>query len=133
MYDSLELAFPVCDPLHAAYGNNVIAQIRTPRMKVGMIELPDEVRETEKWNTQVAKVISVGPLCFRNRDTLELWPEGEWFKEGEFVRVPKYGGDRWEVIVPEHPDGTALFILCSDLDVKAKIIGNPLDVIAYLA
>lgn len=132
MYDTLDLAFPECSPLHAAFGNHVICQIRTPRTMHGRIALPEEVRETEKWNTQVGKVISLGPLCFRNRDTLELWPEGEWFKPGDFVRVPKYGGDRWEVRVPEHPDGKALFVLCSELDVRAKIVGDPLSVIAYL-
>ena len=31
--------------------------------------LADEVRDTEKWNTQVAKVVAVGPLAFCDRNT----------------------------------------------------------------
>lgn len=131
--DTMERAFPVCDCQHKAFGNSVIVQIRTPRSKSdGGIALPQESRETEKWNTQVGKVISIGPLSFKDRDTLKPWPEGPWFKEGDFVRVPKYGGDRWEVPVPGHPDGSALFVLCPELDVRAEITGDPLKVIAYL-
>lgn len=97
----------------------------------GGIVIPEESRETEKWNTQVSKVIELGPVAFRNRDTLEVWPEGTWVKPGIFVRTPKYGGDRWEVPVPGSMD-LALFVFFNDLDLIGEVTGDPLDVIAYL-
>ena len=98
-YESLEEAFPDVSPGITAFGARVLVQIRTPKQRSkGGIILGNETRETELWNTQVAKVIQVGPLAFRNRDTLAQWPEGDWCKPGDFVRVPKYGGDRWMVV-----------------------------------
>lgn len=131
-YDSLEEAFPPVPPGLRPFGDKVIVQIRTPKRqtKSGLV-VPEESRETEKWNTQVAKVISVGPVAFRNRDTLQAWPEGDWVKPGIFVRVPMYGGDRWEVPVPNSVD-MALFALFRDVDLVGEIEGDPLAVVAYI-
>jgi co-chaperonin GroES (HSP10) len=97
-YDSIEQAFPDVAPGLRPFGSRVLVQIRTPMRKTrGGIHLPEESRETEQWNTQVAKVIALGPVAYCNRDTLEKWPEGEWCQPGAFIRCPKYGGDRWEV------------------------------------
>lgn len=131
-YDSLERAFPSVDPGHVPFGERVLVQIRTPMTKTASgLFLPEESRETERWNTQVAKVISLGPVAFRNRDTLEPWPEGAWVEPGTFVRVPKYGGDRWEVPVPELNE-PALFVLFLDRDLLGKITGDPLTMVAYI-
>ena len=129
---AMDFAFPEVDPGMEPYGSRVLVQIRTPRtMTEGGIAIPDEARETEKWNTQVAKVIKRGPVAFKNRDTLETWKEGEWCQAGAFVRVPKYGGDRWEVPVPGHSD-PALFVLFNDLDILGEFTGDPLSVKAFL-
>lgn len=132
-YGSLEDAFPDVPAGLKPFGDKVLVQIRTPmeRTKSGFI-LPQETRETEQWNTQVAKVISVGPVAFCNRDTLQPWPEGSWVKPGMFVRVPKYGGDRWQVRVPGSPD-LALFVLFRDVDLAGEIEGDPLEMVAYLS
>ena len=100
------------------------------RTKTGIL-LPEETRETELWNTQVAKVIALGPGAFKDRDTNKLWPEGAWCNVGDFVRCPKYGGDRWEVPVPNSPD-SALFVLFRDSDLAGLIEGDPLAHVAYL-
>jgi co-chaperonin GroES (HSP10) len=92
--------------------------------------LSSETQDTEKWNTQVAKVISVGPLAFKNRNTQEAWPEGDWCKAGDFVRVPKYGGDRWEV--PITRDNSAMFVIFNDLDIIGQVTGDPLAVKAFI-
>ena len=42
----------------------------------------------------IGKVIAVGPLAFRNRETAQLWPEGAWCAVGDFIIVPKYQGER---------------------------------------
>jgi co-chaperonin GroES (HSP10) len=106
--------------------------MRTPKkVSAGGIIIPDEARETEMWNTQVAKVISLGPTAFKNQDTLEPWKEGDWCKPGEFVRVNKYGGDRWRVPVPG-TDDYALFVVFKDLDLIGALTVDPLSVTAYL-
>ena len=97
------------------------------------IILVEETKETEKWQNMVAKVIHVGPLAFKHRDTMQSWPEGSWCEPGDFIRVPKWGGDRWEVEVPGQPDeDPALFAVFNDHEMIAKVTGNPLNMRAYL-
>lgn len=128
----MEFAFPDVDCGMNPYGSRIVVQLRTPRtMTEGGIAIPHEARETEKWNTQVAKVIMLGPVAFKNRDTLETWKEGAWCQPGTFVRVPKYGGDRWEVPVPGRSD-PALFCVFNDLDVIGEFTGDPLKVKAFI-
>lgn len=127
----LEEAFPVADPGVQPFGSRVLVQIRNPQEKTtGGIILSTDTKETEKWNTQAAKVISIGPLAFRNRNTMEHWPEGNWCEAGEFVRVPKYGGDRWEIKLGEK--GIALFVIFNDLDIIGKVTGDPLGMKAFI-
>lgn len=130
--DPLSDAFPAVDPGLVPFGERVLVQIRTPKRKsAGGIILHHDTRETELWNTQVGKIISVGPGAFKNRDTLEPWPEGEWAQPGVFVRVPKYGGDRWEVPIPG-TDEKALFVIFKDHNLIGQITGDPLAVIAFI-
>jgi len=127
----LEEAFPDVDPGVRPFGSRVLVQIRNPRKKSkGGIVLHSETKDTEKWNTQAAKVISMGPLAFRNRNTGDPWPEGEWCKPGEFVRVGKYGGDRWEVDLGE--SDVALFVIFNDLDIIGLVTGDPLNMKAFI-
>lgn len=131
--DEMRIAFPEVDAGIIPYGSRVLVQIRTPKRKSkGGIIFTDDSKDTEKWNTQVAKVVALGPLAFKNRDTLKDWAEGSWCSEGEFVRVPKYGGDRWEVPIEGRPDEPALFVIFNDLDLVGKVTGNPLSIKAFL-
>jgi co-chaperonin GroES (HSP10) len=133
-YDNLGDAFPAADPGLVPFGSDVLVQLRTPRrMTAGGIALAEESRETDQWNTQVAKVIAFGPVCFCNRETLAAWPEGAWCVVGDYVRVPKYGGDRWWVDAPGSIDGKALFVLVNDLDLKGRVPPDKvLDMVAYI-
>lgn len=129
--DAWAEAFPDVHPGIQPFGSRVLVQIRTPRrVSRGGIILSAETQDTEKWNTQVAKVISAGPLAFKNRDTQKTWPEGEWCKPGDFVRVPKYGGDRWEV--PVNKNDSAMFVIFNDLDIIGRVVGDPLAVKAFI-
>jgi co-chaperonin GroES (HSP10) len=133
-YGCIEDAFPDVDPEFEPFGYRVLVQIRSPmaRTRGGMI-LPHSSQETEKWNTQIAKVISLGPVAFKNRETLEPWPEGAWVQPGAFVRVPKYGGDRWEVPNPDSElTDMVLFVLFNDSELGGRHIGDPLSVVAYI-
>ena len=137
-YEDIDQAFPDIEPGLTPFGSRLLVQMRSPKARTaGGIILPDDAQDTEFWNTQVAKVVSLGPVAFKNRDTLEPWPEGDWCQEGTFVRVPKYGGDRWFVTLPGATSARvgvekACFALFNDLDMIGQITCDPLEVIAYL-
>jgi co-chaperonin GroES (HSP10) len=131
----LDWAFPVVNPGATPLGGRILVQLRRTKKKTsgsGII-LVEETKETEKWQNMVAKVIYVGPLAFKHRDTMLPWPEGSWCEPGDFIRVPKWGGDRWEVPVPDQDDeDPALFAVFNDHEMIAKVTGNPLNMRAYL-
>lgn len=129
-------AFPSVDPGAKPLGGRILVQLRRTKKKTsgsGII-LVEETKETEKWNNMVAKVIEIGPLAFRNRDTNEPWPEGSWCAVGDYIRVPKWGGDRWEVPVPGEDDleEKALFMILNDHEVIARVTCNPLLMRAFI-
>lgn len=132
-YDSIDEAFPPCAPKFRPTGNRVLVQLRTPKKKTkGGIILTSDVRETEHYNTQVAKVIAMGNLVFRNHQTYELWPEGAWFEVGEFVRVPRYGGDRWSVKTGDADGEEAILVLFKDTDIGGVFEGDPTEIKAFI-
>jgi len=142
-YVDLAEAFPACDPGVEPLGSRVLLQVRQAKRKTkGGIILTDDVRDTETYNTQVGKVLRCGPLAFRNRNTGAPWPEGSWCEPGDFVRMPKYGGDRWSIKL-WNEDGTArrgddgkqeevLVVLFDDLHLQVKIVGDPTQVKAFV-
>jgi len=132
----LAWAFPSVDPGAKPLGGRILVQLRRTKQKTtsaGII-LVEETKETEKWQNMVAKVLEIGPLAFKHRDTMQPWPEGSWVEVGEYIRVPKWGGDRWEVRVPgadDHED-PALFMVLNDHEVIAKLTGDPLAMKAFI-
>ena len=154
-YRSVEEAFPNVDPGHAPLGAKALFQIRHPKtVTAGGLFLTSADRSTEYYNTQVAKVIALGPLCFKqsvadpqtNQPSLSEYPEGPWFKPGDFVRVPKYGGDRFAVPfdsvtyakdektgkeVEEAFKDEAIFCFFRASDIISVITGNPLALKAF--
>ena len=131
---ALDEAFPDVDCGHKPLAEFVIVQIRAAKRKTaGGIILAAEGRDTELDNTQVAKVVAIGPAAFTNRSTGEPWAGGAWYKVGDFVRAPKYGGDRWVVSHETTENGQRVvdkvqFALFKDLDQRALVIGDPLAV-----
>ena len=129
-------AFPSVDPGAKPLGGRILVQLRRTKKKAtsaGII-LVEETKEAEKWNNMVAKVIEIGPLAFKNRDTMQGWPEGSWCSVGDYIRVPKWGGDRWEVKVPGEDDleDPALFMILNDHEVIAKVTCSPLEMRAFI-
>lgn len=132
-YGSLEEAYPSVDAEFDPTGNQVLFQLMTPKNKTrGGLVLPQGALDVNQLNTQVAKVIAVGPVAFKDRDTLQPWPEGDWVEVGQFVRIPLFGGDRWYLPVPGRSDYKALFAIYKDVDIKGIFRGNPLDVDPFL-
>jgi co-chaperonin GroES (HSP10) len=131
----LAWAFPSVDPGAKPLGGRILVQLRRTKKRTtsaGII-LVEETKETEKWNNMVAKVVAIGPLAFKHRDTMQAWPEGSWCEIGDYLRVPKYGGDRWEVPVPgQDEEDSALFMILNDHEVIAKVTGDPLAMRAFL-
>jgi co-chaperonin GroES (HSP10) len=129
-------AFPAVNPGAKPLGGRILVQLRRTKQKTtsaGII-LVEETKETEKWNNMVAKVIEIGPLAFRHRESMNPWPEGAWCSVGDYIRVPKWGGDRWEVKVPGEEDfeDSALFMILNDHEIIAKVTGSPLEMRAFI-
>lgn len=128
----LQEAFPVVDPGAVPLGARVLVQMRLPKKKMtasGII-LAAETVDTEKAQNPIGKVVAIGPLAFKKRDTMESWPEGSWCEIGDFVRVPRWTGDRWEIPISE--DDKVEFMLMNDHEVIAKLTSNPLEMRAFV-
>ena len=132
----LAWAFPSVEPGAKPLGGRILVQLRRTKKKTTSagILLVEETKETEKWNNMVAKVIEIGSIAFCHRDTMQPWPEGSWCVPGDYIRVPKWGGDRWEVKVPGDDDfeDPALFMILNDHEVIAKVTGDPLAMRAFI-
>lgn len=106
-YTTIEEAFPEVEPGRKPLGHNILVQVRQPKTRTkGGILLSSNARDTEHYNTRVAKVVALGPLCFTSSKTIldehdqpimhsVAWPEGKWFDVGDFVEIPQYGGQRF--------------------------------------
>jgi co-chaperonin GroES (HSP10) len=128
-------AFPLVDPGAKPLGARVLVQLRRTKKTVTAsgIVLVSETRETEKWQNMVGKVIELGPIAFKKRDTMEPWVEGTWCEVGDYIRVPKWGGDRWEIPDPENQEeDPILFMVLNDHEVIAKLTGDPLAMKAFI-
>ena len=128
----LQDAFPVVDPGAVPLGARVLVQMRLPkkRMTSSGIILAAETVDTEKAQNPVGKVVAIGPLAFKKRDTMESWPEGSWVEVGDFVRVPRWTGDRWEI--PVSKDDIVQFMLMNDHEIIAKLTIDPLEMRAFV-
>ena len=128
---SLMEAFPDVTCNTEPLGGRVLVQLRrmAPKTKSGIV-LVEDTRDTVKWNNQVGKVVALGPLAFRNRETKELWPEGAWVKLGDYVRVPRWDGDRIEV--PVKDEDPVIFVLFNDTQLLGRITGDPLQQKVYI-
>lgn len=128
---SLAEAFPPVDPGNVPLGGRVLVQLRrTAKTTRGGIVIVEETKDTVKWNNQVAKVIALGALAYRNRENQAPWPEGAWVQPGDFIRVPRWNGDRFEV--PINDDESVTFVIFNDHEIITKITGDPLKVRAYI-
>ena len=124
--------FPDIDPEFRPHGHRVIVQIRRVVAKSsGGIILSSSTKETEAYNNTIAKLIAVGPLAFKNRGTGEPWPEGVWASVGEYVKVPRWGGDRWTVDLNDGLEPIMLAVL-SDGDLIGTYTGDVRKVRSHL-
>jgi co-chaperonin GroES (HSP10) len=116
-----EEVFPEVDHGLTVVGDRILLQLRRQKaMSKGGIVLVSETTDTLKYNEVVCKVRQIGPLAYRNLDTLELWPEGQWVNIDDLVRSVKWGGDR-VVIDPNDGGAPVIFITVNQREVISKI------------
>ena len=71
-------------------GWKVLIKKKKPKEKTeGGIILPDSAQDAESWLDITAQVVALGPLCYKNRQTGESWPN-PYCEEGDWVIVPKF-------------------------------------------
>lgn len=113
--------------------DNVLFQVMAPRETIttsgGVVLYKSTVQQdSEKRNTQMAKVLKLGPLAFKDISTLQDWPEGPWYEEGDVVLIPLWGGLRYEVPIPNDPENRKVYhVVYRAKDAKVVITGNPLE------
>lgn len=129
---SLEELFPSVDPEFRPFGSKLLIQLRRVLLtSKGGIHLVEETGDTEAWNMQVGKIIAMGPLAFKNRKSADVWPEGMWAQVGDFVRFPRWGGDRLSLDLKDGNKPVVILIL-NDSDLLGAYTGDPCEVRAYL-
>ncbi len=121
-FETLEEAFPACDAGVIPLGARILLQLKSiKKASKGGILLVKETRETESAQSMIAKVIAVGPLAFMNRETAEPWKEGQWVSVGDYCRVPRWSGDRFNVPHPVDDQDEISFQVMNDFELFAKV------------
>lgn len=116
--------FPEVDPSGTPLGPRVLIQLRTVKTKSkGGIILTSETREFNKGVTTLGKVVAVGALAFRNRETKEPWPEGVWAAPGDLVLVRQWDGHRFQRPIPGSDGEEAVFVIMEDSQLQYRV--NP--------
>ena len=115
--------FPDVDSGITPCGAQILVQLRTIKSKVGSIILTDDTKEFNNGNTQIARVVKLGQIAFRNRETGALWTEGAWANVGDIIIAPRWGGFRVEIPIPDTED-KAIFVVFDDVSVKLVVESN---------
>lgn len=132
--DELALAFPAIQCPIKPLGNRVLVQIRLPKQKSkGGLYLTSDTTEDSYRQEQTAKVIKLGSGAFHFPSSGEAWPSGEWYKVGDYVRVPLHGGDNHWIAMDNEDKTLVLFKTFKDYEVISMIEGDPLDMKTNLA
>lgn len=112
-------------------GDLICCQVKMPKEKIGSIILTDMDKDYDRWNTMIARVVKAGPVAFKDPDTLEAWPEGQWANIGDYVVIPKYGSVKFAKTIPGRKE-KCLFAFLRCKDIRAVVTGNPLEVEEYV-
>lgn len=116
--------FPEVNPGATPVGNQLLIQLRTVQKKSsGGIIFVEETKDFNQGNTVVARVIKVGHIAYRDRNSGDTWKEGAWSEVGDVVLCPRYGGFRFSVPIPDTED-EAHFAVINDYDIKLVIESN---------
>ena len=116
--------FPEVDPGVKPCGPKILVQLRTIKEKTsGGIVLVEDTKQFNNGNTQIGRIVSVGGIAFRDRSSGDEWKEGKWADVGDIVVVPRWGGFRVEVPIPDC-DEKAIFCVFDDTNVQLVVEKN---------
>jgi co-chaperonin GroES (HSP10) len=104
-------------------GNQIVVQLRQLKEKTsGGIVLARDTRDVNKDNTQVGRVIALGQIAYKHRETGDDWKEGAWARLGDIVIIPMWGGFRFEL--PQEDGSPLVFVVLEDYQIKGTIESN---------
>lgn len=87
--------FPDVDPCLKPVGGRVLVQIqKVPEVTKGGVWRPQQALDADQGVMDVAKVIAVGDMAFRDKDTGKPRPGAPWYEPGQLVIIPRHGGLR---------------------------------------
>jgi len=116
--------FPEVDCGVVPCGPKVVVQLRTVReVSAGGIVLAQATKDFNQGNTQLARVVKVGAIAFRDRSSGDEWKEGAWAAVGDLVIIPRWGGFRWEIPIPGTSE-KAIFVSFDDTNLQMRVEGN---------
>ena len=116
--------FPEVEPGATPCGNQILVQYRTLKTKTsGGIALLQDTQDFNNGTTQVARIVKIGQIAFKDRGTGADWVEGAWAKVGDVVITPRWGGFRFEIPIPG-TDDVAIFATFEDFNVKLVVENN---------
>jgi co-chaperonin GroES (HSP10) len=115
--------FPEVDCGREPLGNKITVQLQLVRKKKGSIILAGDTQDFNKHSTLVCRVVKIGHIAFKNRDSGETWKEGAWASVGDIVLMPRYGGMN-RVEIPFDEDESVIFTTYNDFDVVDKVTGQ---------
>jgi co-chaperonin GroES (HSP10) len=116
--------FPEVDCGAVPCGPKVVVQLRTVKeQSAGGIILAQATKEFNNGNTQIARVIKMGAIAFRDRSSGDTWKEGAWAEIGDLVVIPRWGGFRWDVEIPGTKE-KAIFAVFDDTNIQMRVESN---------
>lgn len=93
--------FPDIDPGMRPCGARVLVQLRkTKKVSDSGIQLISQTTEFNDEQGVIGRIVALGELAYRNRDTKELWHEGVWCKPGDIVVIQRMSGIRFRREIP---------------------------------
>ena len=117
--------FPEVDCGREPCGNKVTVQLQWVKKMRGSIMLVSDTQDFNKNATVVAKIIKLGDIAYRHRETGDTWKEGAWAKVGDIVLMPRYGGlNRVEIPISDVEGESVIFCTYNDYDVVDKVVGQ---------
>jgi len=136
--DLLRYFPPIASPL-LPMEDRVVVQLRKPPLTAyagSSLILGTGDRDTERWNQCVGKILALGKQAV---ETAAEWD----LSEGDYVRIPVYGGDRIEVPCPDEyrfqhvtkhvkDDADIILVTIRIHEVLSKITVDPREIKTFL-